>query len=119
MKHVQDMQEKLARLNFDLYGEVEELPEEKRKGASDSNLDKLMSNVSLLVKTFCILCAFTGVGHNQKLDICCLHFSVRYSNFSFVVHHILLSLPLVCFFSAGGTQFFNVSFVSCVFLVPY
>ncbi|RXM30903.1 Coiled-coil domain-containing protein 28A [Acipenser ruthenus] len=44
MEHVQDMQEKLARLNFDLYGEVEELPEEKRKGASDSNLDKLMSN---------------------------------------------------------------------------
>ncbi|MBN3282764.1 CC28A protein, partial [Polyodon spathula] len=44
MEHVQEMQEKLARLNFDLYGEVEELPEDQRKGASDSNLDKLMSN---------------------------------------------------------------------------
>ncbi|KAK6488994.1 coiled-coil domain-containing protein 28A [Huso huso] len=55
MEHVREMQEKLARLNFDLYGEVEELPEDQRKGASDSNLDKLMSNVSLLVKTFSIL----------------------------------------------------------------
>ncbi|XP_041106407.1 coiled-coil domain-containing protein 28A-like [Polyodon spathula] len=48
MEHVQEMQEKLARLNFDLYGEVEELPEDQRKGASDSNLDKLMSNLEEL-----------------------------------------------------------------------
>ncbi|RXN01629.1 Epithelial cell-transforming sequence 2 oncogene-like [Acipenser ruthenus] len=47
MEHVREMQEKLARLNFDLYGEVEELPEDQRKGASDSNLDKLMSNWQL------------------------------------------------------------------------
>ncbi|XP_033873566.1 coiled-coil domain-containing protein 28A [Acipenser ruthenus] len=48
MEHVREMQEKLARLNFDLYGEVEELPEDQRKGASDSNLDKLMSNLEEL-----------------------------------------------------------------------
>lgn len=40
------MQEKLARLNLELYGEMEELPEDKRKLASDSNLDRLLSDVS-------------------------------------------------------------------------
>lgn len=40
------MQEKLARLNLELYGELEELPEDKRKLASDSNLDRLLSDVS-------------------------------------------------------------------------
>lgn len=40
------MQEKLARLNLELYGEMEELPEDKRKIASDSNLDRLLSDVS-------------------------------------------------------------------------
>lgn len=39
------MQEKLARLNLELYGELEELPEEKRKTASDANLDRLLSDV--------------------------------------------------------------------------
>ncbi|KAG8510846.1 Coiled-coil domain-containing protein 28A, partial [Galemys pyrenaicus] len=43
MEHVRGMQEKLARLNLELYGELEELPEEKRKTASDSNLDRLLS----------------------------------------------------------------------------
>lgn len=46
MEHVRSMQEKLARLNLELYGELEELPEDKRKLASDSNLDRLLSDVS-------------------------------------------------------------------------
>ncbi|ELK09675.1 Coiled-coil domain-containing protein 28A [Pteropus alecto] len=46
MEHVRGMQEKLARLNLELYGELEELPEDKRKTASDSNLDRLLSDVS-------------------------------------------------------------------------
>lgn len=46
MEHVRSMQEKLARLNLELYGELEELPEDKRKIASDSNLDRLLSDVS-------------------------------------------------------------------------
>ncbi|XP_072852259.2 coiled-coil domain-containing protein 28A isoform X3 [Pogona vitticeps] len=46
MEHVRGMQEKLARLNLELYGELEELPEDKRKLASDSNLDRLLSDVS-------------------------------------------------------------------------
>ena len=46
MEHVRGMQEKLARLNLELYGELEELPEDKRKAASDSNLDRLLSDVS-------------------------------------------------------------------------
>ncbi|XP_029080214.1 coiled-coil domain-containing protein 28A isoform X3 [Monodon monoceros] len=44
MEHVRGMQEKLARLNLELYGELEELPEDKRKAASDSNLDRLLSD---------------------------------------------------------------------------
>ncbi|TRZ24640.1 hypothetical protein HGM15179_002468 [Zosterops borbonicus] len=44
MEHVRSMQEKLARLNLELYGEMEELPEDKRKIASDSNLDRLLSD---------------------------------------------------------------------------
>ncbi|XP_039767102.1 coiled-coil domain-containing protein 28A isoform X2 [Ornithorhynchus anatinus] len=44
MEHVRSMQEKLARLNLELYGELEELPEDKRKTASDSNLDRLLSD---------------------------------------------------------------------------
>ncbi|KAJ6660169.1 hypothetical protein lerEdw1_018096 [Lerista edwardsae] len=47
MEHVRGMQEKLARLNLELYGELEELPEDKRKLASDSNLDRLLSDVSI------------------------------------------------------------------------
>uniref|UniRef100_A0A8D0L9L3 Coiled-coil domain containing 28A n=1 Tax=Sphenodon punctatus TaxID=8508 RepID=A0A8D0L9L3_SPHPU len=45
MEHVRGMQEKLARLNLELYGELEELPEDKRKVASDSNLDRLLSDL--------------------------------------------------------------------------
>ncbi|XP_055121533.2 coiled-coil domain-containing protein 28A isoform X2 [Symphalangus syndactylus] len=48
MEHVRGMQEKLARLNLELYGELEELPEDKRKIASDSNLDRLLSDLEEL-----------------------------------------------------------------------
>ncbi|XP_075780419.1 coiled-coil domain-containing protein 28A [Pelodiscus sinensis] len=48
MEHVRGMQEKLARLNLELYGELEELPEDKRKLASDSNLDRLLSDLEEL-----------------------------------------------------------------------
>ncbi|KAK2114416.1 Coiled-coil domain-containing protein 28A [Saguinus oedipus] len=48
MEHVRGMQEKLARLNLELYGELEELPEDKRKTASDSNLDRLLSDLEEL-----------------------------------------------------------------------
>lgn len=47
MEHVREMQEKLARLHFDLYGEVDEMPEDQRKTASDTNMDKLLTNVRL------------------------------------------------------------------------
>jgi hypothetical protein len=52
MEHVRGMQEKLARLNLELYGELEELPEDKRKTASDSNLDRLLSDVSSYFSLF-------------------------------------------------------------------
>lgn len=45
MEHVREMQEKLARLHFDLYGEVDEMPEDQRKTACDTNMDKLLLNV--------------------------------------------------------------------------
>ncbi|TRY90381.1 hypothetical protein DNTS_009344 [Danionella cerebrum] len=45
MEHVREMQETLARLHFDLYGEVDELPEDQRKTAYDTNMDKLLLNV--------------------------------------------------------------------------
>ncbi|KAM4695100.1 coiled-coil domain-containing protein 28A isoform 1-T3 [Discoglossus pictus] len=48
MEHVRGMQEKLARLHLELYGELEELPEDKRKIASDSNLDRLLSDLEEL-----------------------------------------------------------------------
>ncbi|KAJ8289330.1 hypothetical protein GJAV_G00000030 [Gymnothorax javanicus] len=48
MEHVREMQEKLARLHFDLYGEVDEMPEEQRRGASDTNMDKLLLNLEEL-----------------------------------------------------------------------
>lgn len=47
MEHVREMQEKLARLHFDLYGEVDEMPEDQRKTACDTNMDKLLLNVRL------------------------------------------------------------------------
>uniref|UniRef100_A0A8C4XB86 Coiled-coil domain containing 28A n=1 Tax=Erpetoichthys calabaricus TaxID=27687 RepID=A0A8C4XB86_ERPCA len=52
MEHVREMQEKLAKLHFDLYGEVEEMPEDQRKSARDGNLEKLLNNVSLVKNTF-------------------------------------------------------------------
>ncbi|NWY26947.1 CC28A protein, partial [Pheucticus melanocephalus] len=52
MEHVRSMQEKLARLNLELYGEMEELPEDKRKLASDSNLDRLLSDCYSLMICF-------------------------------------------------------------------
>ncbi|KAL0969407.1 hypothetical protein UPYG_G00227030 [Umbra pygmaea] len=48
MEHVREMQEKLARLHFDLYGEVDELPEDQRKTACDANMDKLLLNLEEL-----------------------------------------------------------------------
>lgn len=48
MEHVRGMQEKLARLNLELYGELEELPEDKRKAVSDANLDRLLSDLEEL-----------------------------------------------------------------------
>lgn len=44
------MQEKLARLHFDLYGEVDEMPEDQRKMACDTNMDKLLLNVRVVPK---------------------------------------------------------------------
>lgn len=48
MEHVREMQEKLARLQFDLCGEVDEMPEEQRKVARDTNMDKLLFNLEEL-----------------------------------------------------------------------
>ncbi|XP_043118899.1 coiled-coil domain-containing protein 28A isoform X2 [Puntigrus tetrazona] len=48
MEHVREMQETLARLQFDLYGEVDELPEDQRKSAYDTNMDKLLLNLEEL-----------------------------------------------------------------------
>ena len=46
LEHVREMQEKLARLHFSLDSHVEELSEDKRKCASDHNLEHLLCNVS-------------------------------------------------------------------------
>ncbi|KAF3688455.1 Coiled-coil domain-containing protein 28A CCRL1AP [Channa argus] len=48
MEHVREMQEKLARLQFDLYGEVDEMPVDQRKTACDTNMDKLLLNLEEL-----------------------------------------------------------------------
>ncbi|KAI7804360.1 coiled-coil domain-containing protein 28A [Triplophysa rosa] len=48
MEHVREMQETLARLHFDLYGEVDEMPEDQRKSAYDTNMDKLLLNLEEL-----------------------------------------------------------------------
>lgn len=48
MEHVREMQEKLARLHFDLYGEADEMPEDQRKMACDTNMDKLLLNVRVV-----------------------------------------------------------------------
>ncbi|XP_069035540.1 coiled-coil domain-containing protein 28A isoform X2 [Lepisosteus oculatus] len=42
MEHVREMQEKLARLHFDLYGEVDEMPEDQKK------LEELSSSIQKL-----------------------------------------------------------------------
>ncbi|KAM9829023.1 coiled-coil domain-containing protein 28A [Syngnathus typhle] len=48
MEHVREMQEKLARLHFDLYGEEEEMQGDQRKTARDTNMDKLLLNLEEL-----------------------------------------------------------------------
>ncbi|XP_062379545.1 coiled-coil domain-containing protein 28A [Sardina pilchardus] len=48
MEHVREMQEKLARLHFDLYGEMDEKPEDQHKQACDANMDKLLMNLEEL-----------------------------------------------------------------------
>ncbi|XP_067901619.1 coiled-coil domain-containing protein 28A isoform X2 [Heterodontus francisci] len=45
MEHVREMQEKLARLHFDLYSDLDEPVEEQRNVARDTNLDKLLTNL--------------------------------------------------------------------------
>lgn len=58
MEHVREMQEKLARLHFDLYGEVDEMPEDQRKTACDTNMDKLLLNVGPHCQLFLFLFVF-------------------------------------------------------------
>uniref|UniRef100_A0A1A7YWG5 Coiled-coil domain containing 28A n=1 Tax=Iconisemion striatum TaxID=60296 RepID=A0A1A7YWG5_9TELE len=48
MEQVREMQEKLARLHFDLYGEVDEMPEDQKKTACNANMDKLLLNLEEL-----------------------------------------------------------------------
>ncbi|KAI5610785.1 coiled-coil domain-containing protein 28A [Silurus asotus] len=48
MEHVREMQEKLARLHFELNAEVDDLPVDQRKRACDSNMDKLLLNLEEL-----------------------------------------------------------------------
>jgi len=45
MEQVREMQEKLAHLHFDLHSEVDEMPEDQKKVACDTNMDKLLLNV--------------------------------------------------------------------------
>ncbi|KAK9523834.1 coiled-coil domain-containing protein 28A [Anarhichas minor] len=48
MEQVREMQEKLARLHFDLHSEVDEMPEDQRKVACDTNMDNLLLNLEEL-----------------------------------------------------------------------
>ncbi|XP_078477658.1 LOW QUALITY PROTEIN: coiled-coil domain-containing protein 28A [Lampetra planeri] len=51
MEHVREMQEKLARLHFDMYGEVDEMPEDQKKVDMDKlllNLEELSSSIQKL-----------------------------------------------------------------------
>ncbi|GCB68643.1 hypothetical protein scyTo_0012307 [Scyliorhinus torazame] len=48
MEHVREMQEKMARLHFSLDSHVEELSEDKKKNASDRNLEQLLTNLEEL-----------------------------------------------------------------------
>ncbi|GCB78207.1 hypothetical protein scyTo_0021177, partial [Scyliorhinus torazame] len=48
MEHVREMQEKLARLHFDLYSDLDEPEEEQGNVARDVHLDKLLTNLEEL-----------------------------------------------------------------------
>lgn len=48
MEQVREMQEKLAHLHFDLHSEVDEMPEDQKKVACDTNMDKLLLNLEEL-----------------------------------------------------------------------
>ncbi|XP_078279360.1 coiled-coil domain-containing protein 28B isoform X2 [Rhinoraja longicauda] len=48
MEHVREMQEKMAHLHFSLDSHVEELSEDKKKNASDRNLEQLLINLEEL-----------------------------------------------------------------------
>ncbi|XP_078474516.1 uncharacterized protein LOC144735849 isoform X2 [Lampetra planeri] len=48
MEHVRELQERLARLHFDLDVESEAMAEEARKGAASRNLEQLLSNLEEL-----------------------------------------------------------------------
>lgn len=52
------MQEKLARLHFNLDVYVEELVEDQKKTVADRNLDQLLTNVN--VPSNCLLLFFKG-----------------------------------------------------------
>ncbi|XP_069786837.1 coiled-coil domain-containing protein 28A isoform X4 [Narcine bancroftii] len=53
MEHVREMQEKLARLHFDLYSDLEEPgDDEQRNIAVDVNLDKLLTNIQISEERF-------------------------------------------------------------------
>ncbi|XP_034818831.1 coiled-coil domain-containing protein 28A isoform X1 [Pan paniscus] len=70
MEHVRGMQEKLARLNLELYGELEELPEDKRKTASDSNLDRLLSDhIHSVVQISLLNCGTRSPPQKETLDL--------------------------------------------------
>uniref|UniRef100_A0A8C1F0B5 Coiled-coil domain containing 28A n=1 Tax=Cyprinus carpio carpio TaxID=630221 RepID=A0A8C1F0B5_CYPCA len=76
MEHVREMQETMARLQFDLYGEVDELPEDQKKSAYDTNMDKLLSNIHQE------LFGRIGPHHSNGLHSCAVSLSVS-------LHHIL------------------------------
>ncbi|XP_035278055.1 coiled-coil domain-containing protein 28A-like isoform X2 [Anguilla rostrata] len=48
MEHVREMQEKLARLHFDLCREEDEMPEDQRPVGSDASMQKLLLNLEEL-----------------------------------------------------------------------
>ncbi|XP_020376063.1 coiled-coil domain-containing protein 28B [Rhincodon typus] len=48
MEHVREMQEKMARLHFSLDSHMEELSADKKKNASDRNLEQLLTNLEEL-----------------------------------------------------------------------
>ncbi|KAG7461067.1 hypothetical protein MATL_G00206110 [Megalops atlanticus] len=48
MEQVREMQERLARLHFDLCRQEEEMAEDQRQAASDANMNKLLANLEEL-----------------------------------------------------------------------